>query len=67
MIRDKTENMKPCPWGKGHKLFADTWHGGGPDKHLVGCQDDKCHVNPQVQGNTLVGAVRRWNKRGRNA
>lgn len=52
----------PCPFcGADAKVVP--WHGGGPRKRLVGCDNDECHVQPSVCGPSRQTAVRRWNER----
>lgn len=56
-----------CPFcGRGAEITP--WHGGGPDKHLIGCigSDEEgpyCEIRPTVTGETLEEALALWNTR----
>lgn len=52
----------PCPFC-GSIPVAQPWHGGGPTKTLVGCENDDCDAKPSVVGSTKARAVRIWNSR----
>lgn len=56
------EQAKPCPWC-GTQPTNEPWHGGGPEKHLVGCENEDCVVSPCVTGETLHEALDHWNSR----
>ena len=62
--RTKSVLHSPCPWCA-HEPTVEPWHGGGPRKHRVGCENDRCHVSPSVTGPTLKEAARRWNMQQR--
>lgn len=42
---------------------AQRWHGGGPRKTLIGCENEHCHASPSVTGSTARIAEERWNRR----
>lgn len=52
----------PCPFC-GKIPAVQPWHGGGPRKHVVNCDNEECDASPIVPGNTETIAIRRWNKR----
>lgn len=58
--------VKACPFC-GATPNAQRWHGGGPQKTLIGCENDICHASPSVTGATAAEAERRWNARARSA
>lgn len=51
-----------CPFC-GEEPVVRKWHGGGPRKRIVACENDDCHVRPSVTGSNRVRAVRKWNVR----
>lgn len=53
---------KPCPFC-GQQPFMSYWHGGGPLKRMVFCDNSACVVSPQVSGSTKTRALNRWNWR----
>lgn len=55
----------PCPFC-GAAPTIEYWHGGGPKKTAVHCDDESCSASPMVTGGTTQVAVRRWNTRGNN-
>lgn len=65
MSRDRREptihpNAIPCPWC-GSQPETIPWHGGGPNKTLIGCSNEYCAVAPQTTAESKSAAVRRWN------
>lgn len=54
--------IKSCPFcGKFPEMCR--WHGGGPSKRLIRCENERCAIQPSVTGETPGEAARRWNKR----
>lgn len=51
-----------CPFC-GSEPTIQYWHGGGPDKKSISCENEACFVSPSVTGETRDQAVRRWNYR----
>lgn len=51
-----------CPFC-GSAAEAQSWHGGGKRKTLVGCSNDECEAMPSVTGETPLKAVKIWNTR----
>jgi len=58
----EAETMLPCPFCGGIPTM-EPWHGGGPDKVLIHCENDGCDANPSVSGERPSEATRRWNVR----
>lgn len=57
--------LLPCPFCGGPATIQ-SWHGGGPKKRLVTCEDtdeNRCFVIPSVTGGNRDVAIRRWNWR----
>ena len=54
--------MLPCPFC-GEQAEAQPWHGGGPQKTLVGCSSEFCRVCPSVAASTKRKAIAEWNRR----
>lgn len=53
---------KDCPFC-GKQPTLRPWHGGGPRKRMIGCENDDCLVRPAVSGGTRSRAVDNWNIR----
>lgn len=53
---------KPCPFC-GAQPIIQPWHGGGPRKRLVGCDNDDCDLRPCVARSTRGKAIAAWNRR----
>jgi sarcosine oxidase delta subunit len=51
-----------CPFC-GASPEIEYWHGGGPNKRMISCRSDDCHVNPMVTGETEREAIERWERR----
>lgn len=41
----------------------EPWHGGGPNKRMVSCQNDSCWVRPMNSEETQDEAIAAWNTR----
>lgn len=54
--------LLPCPFC-GDAPEVEPWHGGGPNKHMVGCVNDNCSAQPDVAGATRAKAIAAWNRR----
>lgn len=57
-----SEMTKPCPFC-GSTPCMEPWHGGGPRKRLISCENEDCYVQPSVTGSTSGIAIRKWNTR----
>jgi len=55
--------LKTCPFC-GSVPTMRPWHGGGPNKVLLACENDPgCDVLPVVTGETPEEAGASWNRR----
>lgn len=62
----RSDEAKSCPWC-GTQPIIRPWHGGGPRKRLVSCDNIECALNPGVTGSTRARALTLWNERKPNA
>jgi Restriction alleviation protein Lar len=51
---------KQCPFC-GSQPTIEPWHGGGPQKRMVACDNDDCPVGPMTTGETKRLALKKWN------
>jgi hypothetical protein len=51
-----------CPFC-GSDPLMERWHGGGPNKRMVSCDNEECDVAPMVTGESVREAVEKWNTR----
>ena len=54
--------LLPCPFCGGSPV-SQPWHGGGPRKTMVCCENEECHSSPSVTEETPEEASRNWNMR----
>lgn len=52
----------PCPFC-GSTPTIEPWHGGGPQKRMIMCDNDGCHHGAAVTGPTRRAAIALWNRR----
>ncbi len=53
---------RPCPFC-GSQPSIEPWHGGGPRKRLIGCDNLTCAAMPIVTGSNQARALAKWNWR----
>lgn len=53
---------KPCPWC-GMVPSIEPWHGGGPQKRRLSCENERCAVAPHITASTRRRALVTWNSR----
>lgn len=63
-VKDSYTSPKtlPCPFCGRHPIVVP-WHGGGPRKRMVTCDNDACAAKPATIGSTEARAIRAWNLR----
>ena len=59
------EKALPCPFC-GCQPTIQHWHGGGPEKRLISCDNEDCAPSPMVTGETIGDALSAWNTRSNN-
>lgn len=62
VVKLLTGRMMHCPFC-GIVPTAEPWHGGGPRKVYISCQNDDCKVQPGVTGETPEEVLENWNHR----
>ena len=62
MTTIKRPYLETCPFCGQAPAFTK-WHGGGPAKRMVACDNDNCRVQPEVTGSTPQRAADNWNIR----
>jgi len=55
-------DLKDCPFC-GSSPEIQYWHGGGPEKRHIGCNNSRCDVNPGVTGENERSAISKWQRR----
>jgi hypothetical protein len=55
-------DLKDCPWC-GSSPHMEYWHGGGPNKRRIGCDNPDCDVNPSVTAESAREAETKWERR----
>jgi hypothetical protein len=58
----QSDKALPCPFC-GEMPFLVPWHGGGPKKRNLMCQNEDCPVGPNICGDTETKAIAAWNTR----
>ena len=61
MAKEKYIPLMKCPWCESDPV-VQPWHGGGPEKVMISCENDECDVSPSATGETLEGAAKSWNR-----
>ena len=58
----KVKGALKCPFC-GTLPRIEPWPGGGPNKHMIGCNSLRCYVGPFVTGESPEEAIKKWNSR----
>lgn len=61
-MRGKVKDALKCPFC-GVNPTIEPWHGGGSNKHIIGCSSSRCDVSPSVTGESPEEAIKKWNRR----
>ncbi len=61
MTASKPE-LKGCPFC-GASPEIEYWHGGDPNKRMIRCWNEDCHVSPSVTGEDEKTAIWKWEQR----
>lgn len=57
--KKKAAESLPCPFCGQPAMEREF----ATDDHAIGCDNEKCHINPVVFGSSRAIVIRRWNRR----